>query len=251
MTYTFDRSQLAPAADPTPEEIQAYREEAIAAEGALKEAVRFGRLGRWQEIMACWRCHNASVWEYIEEEKITKAAWLAQPEISMDRDTFDRRRRQWDRVTEQGLDAAHVQHLAPKRVELGLRGLRFVGGDLQQMLADAKTLGWNDFKATYTGKNESKSDPKPGPIKEKKPPTRPELDQKVEDHLTAVKEAERDWEEVKAEKPRDGRVRVWADTIDALDVELYVGRTLIERHPEEADQIRRERILELDLTEEK
>ena len=242
------RARYLPAAkDPTPEEMANDAQEAWYAQERLKAALGDYRPARWRLAEACWECRDVHVWLNIQRQpRISKKEWLADPEISMNERTFDYYAKAWDlvRLSPLGNDSRYQQRLcclAMSRVVMILRGWMRVGVTLEQAMNEAETWHWTSLHDKYVKgvRDENLDPPPPDPDA---PDEEVSLDSSYEDHMNGLADALEGWKDA-----RDRGVQLRDDTIALLDVELRVGEMLVERHPEEAEQVRRQLIAERQL----
>lgn len=229
------------ARDLTPEEDANDAQEAWYAQEQLKAALGDYRPARWRLAEACFECREAHVWLKIQRPHITKKEWLSDPEISMSEDKFDYYARAWDLVRLRGLvnDSRYAERfrvLAMSRVVMVLRGLGRVGVTLEQAMNEAETWHWTSLRDKYV-KGKEEEDPPPAPGEPDKPFALNDLDKAVEAHLDAVEDAQDVWE---------GALE-WEPRLQPFDVEKRLGELLTERHPDEANEIRRQLIAERQL----
>lgn len=139
-----------PAREPTEEEWAEAVDEATKAQEQLQVAVLGGRAAMWKMAEACWQCDDVRAWTRLGFE--TKGEWLAQPEVSLTRETFDRFVRVWDRlVIIHRVDASALKHLDVTKVDVVLRAVTKGGASVEDALGDAEALGWHDLRDKYQG----------------------------------------------------------------------------------------------------
>jgi hypothetical protein len=104
----------------------------------------------WKMAEACWRLNDVHAWVKLGHD--TKGEYLAQPEISMSRETFDRFVRAWNgTVVTRHVDALALEHLDVTKVELVLPAVTRAKVSITDALADADALGWHDLREKYRG----------------------------------------------------------------------------------------------------
>ena len=234
---------LPKAKDPTPEEVAKAEKDAWEAQTRLKQALGDYRPARWRLAEECWKCRDVHAWLWIQRPSISKKEWLADPEISMSEDRFDYYARAWDLVRLSGLlanDSRYAESfrvLAMSRVVMVLRGLGRVVVTLEQAMNEAETWHWADLRDKYVrGIRDEHLDPPPaaeGGVEDREVGLS-DLDKAIEEHLDAVEDAQDVWRETLEREPR----------LQPFDVEKQVGELLIQRHLEEAGEIRRQLIAE-------
>jgi len=138
-----------PARTPSDEERQAEVEEAFELQQGLKKARRIANeagleLARW-----CYVCNEAMVWHKVEQD-ISKEAWLADPEISMNRRTFDRFAYLW-RETQvlRQIPATTVGHIEPTKLEIAIQAVNKGRAPLAQAISDADMLSKRGLLEKY------------------------------------------------------------------------------------------------------
>ena len=117
-----------------------------------------------------------------------------------------------------------------------LRGLGRVGVTLEQAMNEAETWHWTPLRDKYVkGVTDENLDPPPAAEGvEDRDVGLSDLDKAIEEHLDAVEDAQDVWRETLEQNPR----------LQPFDVEKQVGELLIQRHLEEAGEIRRQLIAE-------
>lgn len=139
-----------PAREPTEEEWALAVETAQEAHDLLQAAVLIGRAAMWKMAEACWRLNELHGWMKLGYD--TKGEYLAQPEINLTRETFDRFVRVWQRtVVMRELDASTLKHLDVTKVDIVLPAVSRARVPIDEALADAEVLGAHDLRDKYQG----------------------------------------------------------------------------------------------------
>jgi hypothetical protein len=143
-----DHPVLAPARELTPDEWSAAVKACQHLQEIVVAAVRGGRAAMWKLSEALYECEEAQVWVVLGYE--TKGEWLAQPEISLTRSTFDRMTRVWRRlIIHKQVDAPTLEHCDISKVDIVLPAIESHKATLKDALADVDTLGTRDLREKY------------------------------------------------------------------------------------------------------
>lgn len=101
----------------------------------------------WKASEAMYEFHEMGGWGLLGYETLEE--WLAQPDLSMSRSQFFRNVRAWRvLVVEQSIAPDQLESLQPSKVDEVLPAIR-KGADIEDVLADVRTLGARDLRIKY------------------------------------------------------------------------------------------------------
>ena len=138
-----------PARTPSTEEWEAEVEAAHELRQSLIEAKRAFTGAGLELAHRCYDANEAFIWHILEQD-LTKDAFLADPEISMNRRWFDRLVYLW-RETQvlRQIPRATLDRIDTTKLEIAIQAVNKQRAPLAQALADADTLSKSDMVDKY------------------------------------------------------------------------------------------------------
>jgi hypothetical protein len=193
-----DHPARRPAREPTPEEADAEREQAIALREQLINAVGRGREALWELAKACYEFEETRAFAWLQEDpEQTKAEWLAQPEIGMARTTFYRLVYVYrEAVLTRGLKVPAQGQVDVYKVDAVLPAVKAGKTTFAEAIGDAEALSWRDLREKYSSprppitpdQSGNGADPEPDEPEEPEPE-----EDEDEDDGDPIMEAIKDW----------------------------------------------------------
>jgi hypothetical protein len=131
------------------EEHQQLVNDCFTIEQRIKAGMRKGREALWEVAEEMYKFDEARGWLVLGYE--TLGEWLADPEISMPRSTFNRLVQAWgDLVVVRKVDPPTLATLDLSKTSLVLAALRAGEVSTDKALADVQSMGANDLRKQYS-----------------------------------------------------------------------------------------------------
>lgn len=143
-----DHPVAAPARELSPQEHQERVEACRALDQQVKASLAAGREAMWRLAQALAEFDESSGWSALGFER--KEDWLAQPDVDLSYDQFQRLVRTYRETALRRVDFATLQTLEPSKVDLVLPAVKDGRVPMTQALEDAGTLTARQLRAAYS-----------------------------------------------------------------------------------------------------
>jgi hypothetical protein len=142
-----DVPQTAPARDLTAEEADERAQAMFDLDQSIKAGFRAGREAMWNVARDLAKFDEESGWTALGYDKL--GDWLADPDVSLGRRTYYRMVSVWRELEQRRVSVAELAELDTSKVDIVLGAVKAGRADIDDALADAKTLGARDLREKY------------------------------------------------------------------------------------------------------